>query len=506
MKRLISIYIAALCLSSCSGNFLDLAPEHYLSESTFYQTEEHFNQAINGAYQSLRGTTNLSGALMGEMRSDNTHYLRYEADRAQRQYEEIADFIDDEQNFMTDDMYYNCYSGISRTNSILDRIEGTSFAEDFRNKIVGEAKFLRAYFYFQLVRHYGGVPLYMHEVKGAGDAFLPRATVDDVYKVIEEDASDAIAKLQVVKFPQDGSVTQGAARMLLADVLMSKPAKDYAGAEAQLREILKMGYELQPDYADVFDTSKKNSKESLFEVQYQQGDQGQESNWLYYFIPRTSDAVVITGVPNSNTIADAGWNVPTQEMVDSYEKGDLRLKASVAVIAGHNDAYGQFVCDKVCNVGDEEISNYPVHYYFINKYRHPHAKIKNTDDNWPVYRYSKVLLSLAECLLEQGKAAEATPFLNQVRSRAGLPAVAVVNARTIANECRHELAFENHRWFDLVRTGKAIEVMAEHGKRMKALHSYLPERSYQMTKDKLVFPIPYRELQINSLLEQNTGY
>lgn len=443
---------------------------------------------------------------MGEMRSDNTHYLRYEADRAQRQYEEIADFIDDEQNFMTDDMYYNCYSGISRTNSILDRIEGTSFAEDFRNKIVGEAKFLRAYFYFQLVRHYGGVPLYMHEVKGAGDAFLPRATVDDVYKVIEEDAADAIAKLQVVKFPQDGSVTQGAARMLLADVLMSKPAKDYAGAEAQLREILKMGYELQPDYADVFDTSKKNSKESLFEVQYQQGDQGQESNWLYYFIPRTSDAVVITGVPNSNTIADAGWNVPTQEMVDSYEKGDLRLKASVAVIAGHNDAYGQFVCDKVCNVGDEEISNYPVHYYFINKYRHPHAKIKNTDDNWPVYRYSKVLLSLAECLLEQGKAAEATPFLNQVRSRAGLPAVAVVNARTIANECRHELAFENHRWFDLVRTGKAIEVMAEHGKRMKALHSYLPERSYQMTKDKLVFPIPYRELQINSLLEQNTGY
>lgn len=443
---------------------------------------------------------------MGEMRSDNTHYLRYEADRAQRQYEEIADFIDDEQNFMTDDMYYNCYSGISRTNSILDRIEGTSFAEDFRNKIVGEAKFLRAYFYFQLVRHYGGVPLYMHEVKGAGDAFLPRATVDDVYKVIEEDAADAIAKLQVVKFPQDGSVTQGAARMLLADVLMSKPAKDYAGAEAQLREILKMGYELQPDYADVFDTSKKNSKESLFEVQYQQGDQGQESNWLYYFIPRTSDAVVITGVPNSNTIADAGWNVPTQEMVDSYEKGDLRLKASVAVIAGHNDAYGQFVCDKVCNVGDEEISNYPVHYYFINKYRHPHAKIKNTDDNWPVYRYSKVLLSLAECLLEQGKAAEATPFLNQVRSRAGLPAATLVDARTIANECRHELAFENHRWFDLVRTGKAIEVMAEHGKRMKALHSYLPERSYQMTKDKLVFPIPYRELQINSLLEQNTGY
>lgn len=506
MKRHLLIYLAALSLTSCSGDFLNLGPQHYLSESTFFQTEDHFTQAINGAYSSLRGTTSYYSALMGEMRSDNTHYLRYEADRAQRQYEEVADFTNDELNIVTDDMYYNCFSGISRVNSILDRIEGKTFDTNFTNQIIGQAKFLRGYYYFMLVRYFGGVPLYLHEVKGSGDAFVGRSSTEDVYKVIIDDVKEAIEKLPVARFPQDGSATQGAARMLYADVLMTQSSKDFAGAEVQLKEILKMGYTLLPNYSDVFEPSRKNSQESLFEVQYQQGDQGQQSDWLYYFIPRTSEAEIVTGVPNSNTIADAGWNMPTQEMVDSYEKGDLRLDPSIAVIAGHNDEYGRFVYDKVFHVGDAGIKDYPVYYYFINKYRHAHAKYRNTDDNWPIYRYSNVLLSLAECLVAQNKHAEAVTYVNQVRQRAGLPAVTTVDADVLANERRHELAFENHRWFDLVRTGKAIEVMTQHGKRMKALYPYLADRTYQITSDNLLFPIPYRELQINSLLIQNPGY
>lgn len=506
MKRLIGIYIAALFFNSCSGDFLELSPQHYGSESTFYKTEDHFTQAINGVYQSLRGVHGVYGTLMSEMRSDNTHYIRYEADRAQRQYEEVADFIDDEQNIVTDDMYYNCYSGISRANSAIDRIESLAFSENFKNGIVGQAKFLRAYFYFQLVQYYGGVSLYLHEVKGVGDAFLPRATEEEVYAAILSDVNDAITKLPIVSFPQNGLATQGSARMLLANVLMTKPSRDYAAAETQLKEIMKMGYELQTNYASAFEPSNKNSRESIFEVQYQQGDQGQESNWLYSFVPRTSEAEIITGVPGSNTIGDAGWNTPTQEIIDSYEKGDLRINPSVAVVAGHNDEYGRFVCDKVFNVGDPGIEEYPVFYYFINKYRHAHAKIKNTDDNWPVYRYSDALLLLAESLVEQGRAAEAIPYVNQVRQRAGLKALTHVDADIVAKERRHELAFEGHRWQDLIRTGKAIDRMTEHGKRMKSLYPYLPERSYHVTKEKLVFPIPYRELQINSMLEQNTGY
>lgn len=506
MKRLIYIYIVALLFNSCSSDFLDLGPQHYGNETNFFKTEDHFDQAINGVYEALRGVHGFYGTLMSEMRSDNTHYTRYEADRSQHQYEEAVDFTNDALNTMTDDMYYNCYLGISRANSVLDRIEGTPFSEDFKNHIIGQARFLRAYFYFQLVQYYGGVPLYLHEVKGVEDSFLPRSSVEDVYTTIINDALDAVSKLPVVKFPQDGSATQGAARMLLAYSLISQPNKDYAGAEAQLKEILKMGYELLPDYGSIYEPSNKNHKESLFEIQYQQGDQGQQSDWLYYFIPRMTEGEIITGVAGSNTISLGGWNVPTQEMLDSYEPGDLRVNPSVAVAAGHNDEYDRFVCDKVFNVSDSGINDYPVFYYFINKYRHPHIKIKNTDDNWPVYRYSDVLLLLAECLVEQGRAGEATPYVNQVRQRAGLNPLTNVDTESVANERRHELAFEGHRWFDLLRTGEAIEVMNEYGKRMKALYPYLTDRTYQVTKEKLLFPIPFREIQINSQLEQNTGY
>lgn len=505
MKKLI-LYCSMVCLLSCNENFLDLAPQHELNESTFFQSEDHFTQALHGAYAALRGTTSYYSAIMGEMRSDNTHYIRYEADRAQTHYEEVADFTNDELNALTDDMYYNCYVGISRVNTILDRITGKNFSDEFINQITGEAKFLRAYYYFMLVRYFGGVPLYIHEVQDESNAFLGRSSVEEVYEQIRSDITDAISKLPVVQFPQDGSATQGAARMLYADVLMIQPNRDYAEAESQLRAITQMGYTLLTNYADVFEPSNKNHQESLFEVQYQQGDQGQQSDWLYYFIPRTSEAELITGVSGSNTISDAGWNIPTQAMVDSYEEGDLRINPSISVIAGHNDEFGRFVYDKVLEVGDPEISEYPLFYYFINKYHHPHAKIKNTDDNWPIYRYSDVLLSLAECLVYQNKNSEALPFINQVRNRAGLQSLTTVNEEAIAMERKHELAFENHRWFDLLRTGKAIEVMTEHGKQMKALYPYLAERTYQITEEKLLFPIPYRELQINTLLEQNPGY
>ena len=178
MKKFIHIITALVLFSSCSDDFLNLAPLATPNENTFFKTEGHFNQAVGGIYNELRETLTWPGFLIGESRSDN--------------------------------------------------------------------------------------------------AFLPRSSEEDVYKSIINDATDAIAKLEVVKFPQSGLVTQGAARMLLAQVLMTMPERDYASAEAQLREIMKMGYKLLPDYNDVFDTARKNNEESIFEVQYQQGNQGQQ--------------------------------------------------------------------------------------------------------------------------------------------------------------------------------------------------------------------------------------
>ena len=255
-----------------------------------------------------------------------------------------------------------------------------------------------------------------------------------------------------------------------------------------------------------YDTSKKNGKESIFEIQYQMGDQGQQSDWLYYFIPKTTNAEIITGVPDCSTLLTGGWNVPTPEMIASYEPGDLRVDPSIAVAVGTLDAANALVVADVLKVGDPKINDYQVNYPFINKYRHAHSKIENTDDNWPVYRYADCLLLLAECLVEQGRAGDAAPYVNQVRARAGLPAVTTINAEVVANERRHELAFENHRWYDLLRTGKAIEVMTAYGKYIKTIDTELPERTYQIKPEYLLYPIPYNELQLNDQLKQNPGY
>lgn len=508
MKKIIYFITLLICLG-CSDDFLNLAPQHYSSEASFYQTEAHFEQALNGTYQKLRGVVGISGYLIGEMRSDNTHYTIYMVDRGEPYLfrEEIADFTNDNRNQWSSEMYSECYSGISRTNAILSRIGNMDFAENFKNRIIGETKFLRAFYYFQLVRCFGGVTLHLEEVKGTGNAFLPRASLDEVYKQIMEDVDDAIAKLGVVAFPQDGAATKGAARMLKAYVLMTRPNRDYPGAEAELREIMKMGYELLPDYNSIYETSNKNHRESIFDVQFQQGDQGQHSGWLYHFIPKTINAEKITGVPDCNTVSSGGWNVPTQDIIDLYESGDKRLDVSVAVAVGSLDKVsGLFYPEDVLNINDEKISDYEMSYYFINKYRHPHAKVGNTDDNWPLYRYADALLLLSECLVEQDKAGDALPYVNQIRTRAGLSPLEKLDAELLAKERRLELAFENHRWYDLVRTGKAVEVMNAYGKKLKQQYTYLLERTYQVTQDKLLFAIPYREMQINELLEQNPGY
>lgn len=508
MKKILYMLLMGVTMMSCSESFLNLSPEHYSNEATFFKTESHFTQALNGVYERLRGVTGVQGWVIGEMRSDNTHYIRNNTDRGMPfvYREEIADFINDDQNQWSNEMYYCCYSGISRANTVLNRIKDKAFSQEFINSIIGEAKFLRAFYYFQLVQTFGGVPLYLTEVTGVNDAFLPRASVDEVYKQIIEDVTDAIDKLRVPQFPQSGKATQGSARMLLAKVLLTKPDRDYENAEKQLREIMKMGYELEQNYKDIFDISNKNNKESLFEVQYQQGDQGQQSDWLYYFIPRTANAYIMTGIPDCSTLSWGGWNTPTQDLIDSYESDDLRINASIAVAAGHNDENDYFICDKVLSIEEVANHNYPVTYYFINKYRHEHAKVYNTDDNWPVYRYADVLLLLAECSLRKGNTAESLSLVNLIRERAGLNALSAITEEDIAIERRHEFAFENQRWYDLVRTGKAIEIMNKYGEKVKKEFPYLQERTYNVTSEKLLFAIPYREMQINSQLEQNKGY
>jgi len=515
-NKLLYIFVLISGLSSCSKDFLNIVPETSISSPSFFANKTQYNQALVGAYTNLRGVA-FMGFAMDEMRSDNTFFTIYSADRGtETSTEAMVKFVDNPTSSSLSNTignrYGNDYSGIARVNTILSRIgkNEIGMTQGSIDSISAEALFLRAFYYFDLVQHYGGVPLQLEEVISEAGAFLPRNTEDEVYNQIITDLTSALPKLSVpATFPQSGRATRGAAKMLLAYAYMSKPTKEYAKAETELLDITKMSYSLMTNYADVFDPAQKNNKESIFEVQYKSGNDGQQSDYIWRFIPKTTNTEAILGLHGTNLnggIRSGGWNVPTQEMVDSYENGDLRLPASIAVAQGTLNGES-FTTETVkSSAGFTPTTGKPF-FYFIKKYLHgPYAVEWNTDDNWPVYRYSGALLLLAECLLEQNKAAEALPYINQVRNRAGLTPLSVVTKENVANEMRHELAFENHRWTDLIRTGKAVEKLNAKGVRMKALYGWLLPNTFNVTENRLKYAIPFREMLINNKLVQNPGY
>jgi starch-binding outer membrane protein, SusD/RagB family len=515
MNKLFIIMVLSFAVISCKKDFIELTPEDEIAEANFYKTESQFRMALTAAYTPLRDLME-NDFYTGEMRTDNTHYQYYQINRgtAYTMRENIADFMDDPSNDYTNAVYFHCFKGISRCNIILDRIDGGTLSDAAKNDIVGQAKFLRAFNFFKLVRYFGGVPLFLHEVLDAEEAFLPRSSVSEVYAQIIDDAKDAIARLSNPVFrsgKQSGQASKGAATMLLAEVYMEQ--KKYAEAEALLTSLSGMGYDLLTRYSDVFLTTNKNSKESIFEVQYLEGLQGgQQSRFIYLFLPRSANDSLITGVKTDNS-GIGGWNTPTQDLISAYETDDTRKEASIAVAEGTYNSSNLFTFS-----ANKSIVNYTpaagkVGVPYIKKYLNPHTNPGNTNDNWPVYRYADALLLLAEAKNLQGKSAEALTPLNRVRTRAFGNAthnITTIDATAltdlIARERRVELAFENHRWHDLVRTGKAVDVMNAFGIKQKQLYNYLSPASYQVNQNRLLYPIPQSERELNIELTQNDGY
>jgi hypothetical protein len=501
---------AGLVLSgACSDDFLELYPKTSVTSGTFFRTADHFDQALMGAYAQLR-TLPGNGLCMDEMRSDNAFFTYYAGDRGSVEaMEQSPQFLDDETTGRQISSRYNgVYAGIARANTILDRLDASELSDAEKSKVKAEALFLRAFFYFDLVTHWGGVPLMLHEVTSAEDAFVAKSSAEEVYDQIIADVSEAITLGIPVAatFPQSGRATAGAAKVLRAYACMSKPAREYAKAEQDLLDVTRMNYALEEDYADVYSPNNKNGKESIFEIQYLDGDGGQHNDLTWRQIPKCSNNDLLMGVNANNYGGMGGWSVPTQEMIDSYEAGDLRLSASIAVAEGTLNGE-QFFFERLAEPLGYTLPEGKAYRYFVKKYYHPpYTFALRTGDNFPLYRYGGALLLLADCLVEQGTTAEALPYLNAVRQRAGLPALASATKQNVSDEMRHELAFENHRWTDLVRTGQAISVMTEHGKRMKSLYGWILDGAYNVTQERLIFAFQVRELEINANLVQNPGY
>ncbi|CAM3324517.1 RagB/SusD family nutrient uptake outer membrane protein [Zobellia roscoffensis] len=498
IKSTYILYVATiLFFTGCSDEFLEVTPNHYLTEGNFYQTEEDFNQAVLGVYGSLQDYV-LTAHFLEEGRSDNTTYdnlLDQGSLGGGRQYGFLDQFKMTSDAGPIADAWNNIYSAIKDCNVTLDNLSKADIDPTLAKRSEAELRFFRAFYHFVAVRYWGDIPLLIAPINSAEEAFaLQRNPASEVYDAIIEDAEFAISNLPLNYSGNDiGRITQGAARMLLAKVLLT--SKDYSGTVQQLNTIISSNqYALLTDYAAIFDPANKNHNESIFEIQFKEGAEGESSNFIYQFAPVGSRGVVFLG-PESGP----GRNIPTTDMIEAYEPNDLRKDISVAYFDRN-----------------------PSPLYYINKYNHDtDPDFSRTPNNWPLYRYADVLLMLAEAINEQSYQTGA-PFnlLNMVRTRAGLTELTSTDVpdqesfrNAIAQERRVELAFENHRWFDLLRTDEAIETITAFGIKEKAnptltppdFIAYGPE-SFAITQEKLLYPIPNNELDLNPNLTQNPGY
>ena len=527
MKKVLFIFLLSivwLLVPSCSDSFLELYPEANQVANEFYQTKDQFDQALNSAYRGLRDIA-YYGMFMDEQRSDNAFFDRYMGDRGPFNCrEKLALFIDDavSANGTTHasirERWIQDWANVARINAILDRVDNaTEMVEADKLAVKAEASFLRAYYYFDLVKNWGGMPLNIHEIHAPNEAFIPRSSVEETYNQILSDLDTAISIGLPIpsNFPVDngGRVTMGAAKMLRAEVNMTKPNPDYSIAEKDLKDITNMHYDLLSNYADCFDPSKKNMEETIFEVQYtEDGSSDQYSVFAYKMAPKCSNLEEMMGVGGTNYAGESGgWVVPTQKMIDSYEDGDLRLPASIAIVEGHSDG-DLFYFEKlihqpkgyVCPEGKDS------RMMVIKYYHPPYAYSVRTKENFPIYRYAGALLLLSECLVQEGKNVEALSYINKVRRRAGLLDLTNCTLKDVANEQKHELAFENHRWSDLKREGMAKEVMTEYGKYIKESYPWVKATNndgcFKIEDFRMIYAIPTRDIELFPGLEQNPGY
>jgi starch-binding outer membrane protein, SusD/RagB family len=496
-KLFLTASIFALTLFSCSEDYLEKTDPNRLVSDNFYETEDQVAQALNGVYSQLQGIVS-SQWQYNEFITDNTTLHFNVANRGQGPALEAIEFWQINSNTPNiTNLYNSIYGAMVNINTTLDRLQEVTFDENAVREFEGQLKFMRAYYYFHLVQYFGDVIMITESLASPDEAWeYERQPVETVYELILSDLDDAVSFLPT-SYPDEetGRVTKGAALSLLGKVYLTR--KEYSQAVNTLTEVTTLGYELLPDYADVFDPVNKNHAESVFSVQFQGGNElGEHSSFIYTFAPRESVGAVID-FPGQN---GGGWNTPSLDMINAYEEGDLRKEVSLK--EGYTSLEGEWV---------------PIPY--INKYNHPHTIRGRTDDNWPVIRYADVLLMLAEAINEVSGPGDAYQYLNPVRERAGLAPLTGLSqeafAEAVMKERRAELAFENHRWFDLKRAMTPEELAV-------FMNAYGEVEKSQPTTDRggipfsagdfrfepyeALFPIPNDEILINSNLTQNPGY
>lgn len=496
MKNTIKIAIsamAALTLSSCS-DFLDSFPS-YAVDPSVEVTDSVAMALTNGCYVPLQ-SSNLYNQRMWstDIIAGNSEVGAGGGDDGIETIQ-CANFAADASNGYALYVWRSPWVGIGQCNTTIESLlgDGNKASTAISNRSLGEAYFLRAHYYYILVRMFGGVPLILTPHKADESTDVARNTLDECYAQIIEDCRQAI-ELLPEKSTYSGTdynrVSKDAALTMLADVYLTyKPSEHYADVVSLCGQVEALGYDLSKyEYADNFGIAAKNSQEALFTVGYSGSTQYDfwggncQSSWLSTFM----------GPRNSGMVAGSyGWNQPTEEFMSQYEDGDLRKDVTV-FYEGCPDFDGISYKKSWSNTG------YNVRKFLVTKSDSP--EYNTNPANFVVYRFAHVLLMKAEALNAQGKQAEAIVPLNKVRSRAGLSPVASGKSQSdlreiILHERRMEFAFEGYRWFDLIRIDNGQYAI-----------NFLKSIGKTATKERLLLPIPLTEMDSNSLMEQNPGY
>ncbi|MGV8093396.1 MAG: RagB/SusD family nutrient uptake outer membrane protein [Mangrovibacterium sp.] len=467
----------------CTNEFLDVKPEGTLQPDYYSSSEEAAEELLNGVYNKLLDWDLHTFSWIGvsSITSDD-------ADKGSITSDTGTDkALLDSWTFGTDAISFNeiwvaNYQGIARSNQALSILPELTIDDDLKNRLMGEARFLRAYFYWNLVRSFGGVPLvdYIPDPSNEEDVIKgrTRATADEIYNLIISDLQFGIENLPAKSEQSSddlGRATSGAAKTFLAKVYLYQ--ENWDQVKTLTDEIIASGeYGLVDDFATIWREAGENSVESIFEVQAR----------------GVSPETAIQQYTEVQGVRDQfgwGFNTPSQDLLTAFEEAGDEVRKNATIIFT-----GETMWDGV-KINDAR-PTFPTMYnekaYVSRVAETWSGNNAQTNKNLRIFRYAEVLLLNAEASIHVGGDA-ATP-LNQVRERVNLLPIPDPTIEDVWNERRLELAFEHDRIFDLRRQGRAGEVLRAHGK------------SYVDGKHDL-FPVPANQILISGgQLEQNPGW
>ena len=490
MKTLKIKYILLISLVfvfSCADDFIDVPSPEKNSED-FFNSEADYQEALVAAYDMLQATA--KNFQLGEIASDNT-LCGGESATDTPGFQEIDDMEHTPVNAQLRDIWTWMYTGVNRANYIMEFKDKTDFPS--KESVLAQTRFLRAFYYFELVKWFGDVPLVVDKRIQFGNQFdLARTPASDIYELIEQDLIFAADNLPYTQ-SETGRITKGAAQALLGKAYLYQ--NKFPEAAEVLENLINNGpHDLLPSNIAplMWENEYENNIESVFEIQYSDVDGG---SYDCFYCLEGNYAIGFNGVRGySGPVFDFGYsfNVPTQEAVDAFEDGDIRLGYTILDIE-------QWIADNP-TASYDETAGYEQTGYFNRKYiarkgdaNRPDAALTNPN-NTRAIRHADVLLMAAEAL-NRGNISDdrAKIYLNQVRNRAMLSNVTTSGSNLtndIFKERRVELMGEGHRFFDLVRTDRAEQAIPGF---VKGKHE--------------LFPIPFEEIELaGGTWAQNPGY